>query len=195
MSIYSEKQTGLKKEATKILSELNLEKILSKYGKVEIIGSYSLDLMTWRDIDIEVLGDTKYENYLECVNHLFNQDKVYNLTLQDYRKSVHADRPQGIYLGIKYLFDRSKGWKEMWKIDIWFLSNDDLSSIETREYVKSKLNEQNRELILKLKTEMRENTTHGKEISGREVYYAVLDNNVKDLESLKEYLKQQGREL
>ncbi len=195
MDAYNQKQTLLKSQAAEVLTDLNLIKFLSKFGKVEIVGSYYLDLMTWKDIDIVVCQNPDYEDFLETTAYLFNQEKVYNLTLQDYRKSIHADRPQGIYLGIKYLFDRTKGWDEMWKIYIWFLPEGQNYAIEKRDYVNSKLNQVNRDIILKIKNEMREKTLHGKDISGGDVYSAVIDQGVKDLNGFREYLEKQGRAL
>ena len=43
---------NIKKEANEILNEKGLFSILAAYGKVNISGSYSLDLMTWKDLDI-----------------------------------------------------------------------------------------------------------------------------------------------
>ena len=62
------------------------------------------------------------------------------------------------------------------------------------DWVKEKLTKENKEIILKIKNEML-NTNHGKEISGMDVYKAVLENKVVDLNSFRDYLKQQGREL
>lgn len=49
----TKQQDELQQEAHKILGEIHLMNLLSKYGKPEVIGSVALGLMTWRDIDIE----------------------------------------------------------------------------------------------------------------------------------------------
>ena len=59
--------------------------------------------------------------------------------------------------------------------------------------IKPKLNEENRLIILKIKNEMRDKTKHGKEVSGIDVYKAVLENGVKNLKQFRKYLKEQGK--
>jgi hypothetical protein len=44
--------TLIKQEADKILFDEGLLSILRSFGTPHISGSYSLDLMTWRDLDI-----------------------------------------------------------------------------------------------------------------------------------------------
>jgi hypothetical protein len=43
---------AIKKDAGEILYEKGLLNILNLFGKPHISGSYALDLMTWRDLDI-----------------------------------------------------------------------------------------------------------------------------------------------
>lgn len=186
---YSEKQKQLHEQADGILRDLNLIQVLKKSGDPKIVGSYALDLMSWPDIDIVVVTEPNYKQYLELINYLFEKENVYSLNLQDFRKSIHPDRPQGIYCSISYLVKPDL----FWKIDVWFLQ--EAKSLDVVNEVKLKLNDTNREIILKIKNEMREKTKHGKEISGIDVYNAVLDSEVKDLEGFRQYLKQLGREL
>jgi len=139
--------------------------------------------MSCPDIDIVVISKPKIENYLEVVKYLFPKQNIYSLSLQDFRKSIHSDRPQGLYCGIKYLIKP----KTIWNIDIWFLQ--DTKAIELVNRVKSKLTDENRLIILKIRNEMREKTKLDEEVSGSEAYEAVLDKGVKNLEEFKKYLK------
>lgn len=186
---YFERQKRLHEQAEKILKELNLIKVLERCGDTKIVGSYALELMSWPDIDIVVVTEPDYKQYLDLVNYLFEKENVYSLNLQDFRKSIYPDRPKGIYCGISYLVKP----KTFWKIDIWFLPDDKTLNIVNE--IKSQLTDTTRIIILKIKNEMREKTKHGKEVSGVDVYKAVLDNGVKDLEGFSQYLKQRGREL
>ncbi|KKO51712.1 hypothetical protein [Paenibacillus sp. DMB20] len=47
----------IKNEAEEILYEHGLMRILERFGKIFVSGSYFLDLMTWRDLDIYLEGD------------------------------------------------------------------------------------------------------------------------------------------
>lgn len=186
---YLERQNNLHQDAEGIIQDINLVGLLSKYGELKIVGSYALELMAWEDIDVLVKGEPNYDKFLEVVNVLFKKENVYSLNIQDFRKSIYPDRPQGIYCGIKYL----KSKDTFWKIDIWFLPES--SAEDVVEEVKNKLTDETREIILTIKNEMREKTKHGKEVSGMDVYKAVLDNGVKNLEEFKGYLEKQDREL
>lgn len=190
MTNYLQKARRLQKQADLILEDLRLPNFLSKYGKVTFVGSYALELIVKKDIDIVVASSLDYKDFLEIVNYLFPEPNVYNLSLQDFRKSIYSERPQGIYCGISYLVKP----KTFWKIDIWFLSKKDNTAEKLIDWVKERLTNEKREIILKIKNEMLQ-TKHGKEISGLDVYKAVLEKDVKDLEGFKKYLKRQGRDL
>ena len=47
----------IRQEADEILDAQGLRKILNDYGTVHVTGSYSLGLMTWRDLDIYLESD------------------------------------------------------------------------------------------------------------------------------------------
>ncbi|MDO8609712.1 MAG: hypothetical protein Q7R95_04135, partial [bacterium] len=162
---------------------------LQKYGEITFVGSYALDLMVKKDIDIVVTSGLNYRNFLELVNYLFPKNNVYSLNLQDFSKSIYLNRPYGIYCGITYLIKPDI----FWKIDVWFMTKDGNDAKKLVDWVKSKLTDENKEIILKIKNEML-NTKYGKEISGMDIYKAVLENKVIDLNGFREYLIKQGRE-
>jgi hypothetical protein len=189
---YLQRQQDLHLIAQQILQKLDLLTFLRKFGEVHTVGSYELQLMSWEDIDIVVLQKMtpRYEDFLETIQYIFPKEEVYSLHLQDFRKSIHPDRPQGIYCEVKYQIKPDI----LWKIDIWFFASNN-KAVENVEMIKSKLNDQNRKIILEIKNRMREEFPHGKEISGIDVYTAVLDNKVSTLEEFKLYIEKLGREV
>ena len=187
---YIQKQQNLHNKANEILKDLDLISFLSKKGEVNFVGSYALGLMSWEDIDTVVNGNQNIDDYLDVVNYLFKQVNVYSLSVQDFRKSIFPNRPQGIYCGVSYLVKPDI----FWKIDIWFMEQDDKTALELVNKIKSKLNDKNRETILKIKNEMK-SQGWGKVVSGMDVYNAVLDKDIKDTEQFRKYLKEQGREI
>ncbi|MBU0976216.1 MAG: hypothetical protein ABIE03_05755 [Patescibacteria group bacterium] len=102
-SKYIVKQNSLHKKALEIIKDLKLIELLNKFGEVHVVGSVELKLMSWPDIDVVVLSEPNVTNFLKVINELFTKDDVYSINLQDFRKSIYPDRPQGIYCGIKYL--------------------------------------------------------------------------------------------
>ncbi|MDO8609093.1 MAG: hypothetical protein Q7R95_00960, partial [bacterium] len=173
---YFQEQKNLKNKAEEILKDLDLVNHLQKYGEITFVGSYALDLMVKKDIDIVVTSGINYRNFLELVNYLFPKNNIYSLNLQDFSKSIYPNRPYGIYCGITYLVKPDI----FWKIDVWFMTKDGNDANKLVDWVKSKLTDKNKEIILKIKNEML-NTKYGKEISGMDIYKAVLENKVIDL--------------
>lgn len=189
MDSYLKRAKGLHIQATTILQDLDLVSILGKHGKVDLVGSYALELMSWEDIDVVVSSIPSYNSYLEVVGYLFDVEDVYSINLQDFRKSIHSDRPQGIYCGINYLVKPTT----FWKIDVWFVP--DSPAIQIVDSVRKRLTTENRNKILQIKNEMREKTLNGKQISGMEVYEAVLDKGIDNLEDFQQFLKAKNIEL
>lgn len=187
---YIQEQEKLKDDAVAILKDLDLIKYLKKYGEVDFVGSYALNLIVEKDIDIVVTTSINYKDFLELVNYLFPLTNVYNLTLWDFRKSIHPERPQGIYCGISYLVKPDT----FWKVDVWFLPKEGNGAKKLVDWVEKRLTDEYRKIILKIKNEMLE-IKHGNEISGMDVYKAVLEHRVNDLAGFRDYLKKQGREL
>lgn len=187
---YFKKQRELKKQADKILGDLNLLPQLKKYGEVIFVGAFALDLIVKLDIDIVVSTIINYEDFLKFINYIFPKDNIYNLQLQDFRKSIYPNRPQGLYCGVTYLVKP----KSFWKIDIWFSSKEQAGAKKLVDSLKEKLTNENRLTILKIKNEMLQ-TKQGKEISGMDVYKAVIEEGISNLEGFSQYLKKQGREL
>lgn len=180
MNKYIQNQTKLHHKAGKILKELDLVNFLSKFGQVLLAGSFELELMTWQDIDIVVSSELSVENYLNLVNYLFKKENVYSMNLQDFRKSIFAERPQGLYCGVTYLEKPDI----FWTIDIWFFKKSNISDFIN--WVKSGLTKDNRLIILKIKDQLKR-TKYGRTISGMEVYKAVLKHRVKNLKEFKKY--------
>jgi hypothetical protein len=185
---YIKKQKLLHNKALAIIADLRLIELLNKFGEVRIVGSVELELMSWPDIDLVVFSEPNITNFLEVISELFPKTSVYSMNIQDFRKSIYPDRPHGIYCGLNYL----EKPHNFWKIDIWFLPKEEDQAIRTVKWVKERINDRDRAIILKIKNEMREKLEFGKKISGMEVYKAVLDKNVKNLKEFKDYLSKTG---
>ncbi len=185
---YIKRQRDLHNKADEILKDLNLVSHLKKKGEVNFVGSYALSLMSWEDIDIVVSGDQNIDGYLDTVSYLFRQLNVYSLNVQDFRKSIFPNRPQGIYCGVSYLVQPDV----FWKIDIWFMGKDDNTALELVKKFSSRLTDDNKAIILKIKNEMREQDW-GKTISGMDVYNAVFDKGIKETKEFKKFIAERSR--
>src|SRR3989344_7925605 len=113
------KQEDLQKEAHEVLAKLDLLNILPIYGKPEIVGSLATGLMTWRDIDIEVVKEIDEKKYWEVVKKIFHTPDYKRTFVIDFRKSVNPNTPKGLHICITDYDFKKDG--NLWKIDIWFL--------------------------------------------------------------------------
>jgi hypothetical protein len=149
-------------------------------------------LMVWRDIDIEIVKDELNENeYWETIKFLFQiKDFYHSLYIQDFRKSVNPNSPKGLYIGTKIEINGNT-----WKIDVWFIPKRQSNELNYNEWIKGKLNIENKKIILQIKDKIYDNSKYRKEIFAVDVYKAVIENGVIDLEGFKQYLANQGRNL
>jgi len=180
----------LRSNALIILEKWELLDFLNKYGKAYLVGSVELDLMTWRDIDIEIIATetpTK-EKSMEIASFLFNFDGVRKVTPIDYRSVTHPKKPKGLYIGGEYIDEE----KESWKIDIWYLTPDSANSFEKTKNIKSRLDDANKKIIKEIKKEVHDHPLYRKEIGSVDIYEAVLDNNIHDLEGFRKHLENKG---
>lgn len=115
-------QEELQKEAQEVLQALQLESFLGQYGMVNIGGSVSLGLMTWRDIDVGVEVDVlpEREKIIEVADHLLQFDGIKGVNIMDNVLLLNPHHPKGIYFGLRYLTPAQK----LWKFDIWFITKD-----------------------------------------------------------------------
>jgi hypothetical protein len=197
-------QQDLQDEANKVLEELGLLEVLIDYGSPTIIGSMSLRLMTWRDIDIEVVTETlSKESIGQLVAKLINKSaKRIDFSFMDNTAHDKIGYPQGIYLGIKY-FPSNLPTEELnskserqWKIDIWFLlpeiaehSERAQGSMKTEE-IRKKLTDETRQIILEIKNIIAKDPRYRKEIFSVDIYNAVIEKGVKDLEEFERYYRE-----
>jgi hypothetical protein len=185
-------QNKLQKEGNTILEKLQLLKFLSKYGEPIITGSLATGLMTWRDIDIELVDETKsYQNIFDTVSYLFGVDNIKNIQLNNnIGGRIRVNNPDGLYLGFQYQYQD----KELWKIDIWFIHNEKQhSGKDDVLWFKNNINEEQRKSILIIKNQIAVHPKYRKTIFSTDIYDAVLKNNIKSYEEFIEYIKSNGK--
>ena len=143
--------------------------------------------MTWRDIDLEVVVTKLNKGQItKIIDHLLNLSKCrIDFTFIDNTNSHKPSMPTGFYLGIKYEVERDKTWK----IDIWIIvshANGYLNTIK----LKNQLTEQTKLSILDIKNQVADHPKYkAKEIQSVDIYDAVLNHGVHNLEEFKTYLQ------
>ena len=171
-----------KREATNLLRNSGIENILKKFGKVVFTGSYAADLMMNGDIDIYVVNKTySKKRVLEIFNKIANFCFFEGYLFFDWKKNKHPDFPAAYYIGLKKKIDGTK-----WKIDIWFLTPNDLHKLEYFNLNPDKINKEQKLAILKLKNFRNK---FFQNISSKIIYDMALKDNVTTTEGFKKYIK------
>lgn len=188
-----ENSKELKKDADKILKDWKLLDFLSNYGQTYIVGSVALDLMVWRDIDLEVVSNnvpTK-ENASEIAKYLFSIKGVRKVTPIDYRRTnVSYDntngqyKPNGLYVGAEYIDENGNSWK----VDVWYLTKDSANSKNKTDEILSKLNDENRKKIIDIKSQVYDNPNYRRNVTSVDIYEAVLEKGINNLDEFKKHI-------
>ena len=179
------KQKELHSEGSQLLAQEDLMGILNTYGKVEVGGSYVYELLSHRDLDLGIISETlTKDTFGEMVGGLASLSAVIKIKTSDRVnfRTPNEDRPQGYWIGVSYILGG-----ETWNIDIWYQKSE-WQVDETAKWIErlSKLSEEQRMTILKLKEELRSQGRYGvgKDYQSVDIYKAVLENNIHSTEGL-----------
>ena len=182
----------LRSEADRLLAS-GLQTILSDYGAVHVIGSYALHLMVWRDLDIHIvqpeLDKKKFFELAGRIAGLLNPPRMH---YRDETIEATQGLPRGLYWGV-YLGDERKG---AWKIDIWMTDSEGFEAVRAHgKRIEERLSESNRPLILQIKSACWRHPQYRREFSSGDIYDAVLEHGVADIDGFWRFLKDRNRAL
>ena len=177
----------IKKEADEILTGKRLLSILNLFGTPHISGSYALNLMTWRDLDIylEVENISKSDFFIlgKKIEAIFNPIKM------SFRNEIIGKTkglPNGLYWGI-YLGNERLG---AWKIDIWAVKSFECKRLLNYcTTIQKKLTPENSFQILNIKSRCWQDPEYRRSYTSLDIYTAVLEKNITTFGAFKKYLK------
>jgi hypothetical protein len=190
---YQNIAKSIRSNAKQILESKNIDSTIREMGDLFYTGSYALDLMTWNDIDMQIV-------LKEGLNPIVALGNIFNLLAKDpdfieaqlihFRGNFKPKMPRGVYMGIKMDCPDLGG---LWKLDIWSLAKPDFeknrSLIDT---LSSKLDPHNRDLILELKHEMMAGSERVPQMGSHFLYQAILLEGMREKEILYKYFANQG---
>lgn len=193
ISQHRETATTIRSNAKKILEGKKIESKIKQMGELFYTGSYALDLMTWNDIDMQVILKEGVDP-IQSFSALFNQLAAYPGFIEGqmihFKGHYKPKMPRGLYLGINVDFPDEGG---IWKLDLWALSPKDFAKNRALiETLSSKLDPEVRDLILEFKHEMMSGSTRVPQMGSHFLYQAILLEGIKDRESLYQYFATQG---
>lgn len=165
----------LKEEADMLLREYSLFSYLEKYGKVDITGSYSLDLMVWRDLDLYVdVSNVSLKDLYDIVSHICQTFEPVWCEFKDTRND-DSGCPKGYFCGFETdIIDNKR-----WNVDIWFTDTQYIH--DNRKYIDGiilSLDDIKREAILDLKSRLYSHPGYCKDFFSVDIYSAVINGGV-----------------
>ncbi|GGA16030.1 hypothetical protein GCM10008018_70850 [Paenibacillus marchantiophytorum] len=169
---YEELSKKISKEANEILNELGLIKALEHYGQPFVHGSYSLDLMTWRDLDIYLEDNEINESkFFDLGKDLSRRLKPSKMNYRNELDGLSPHLPRGLYWGTYTTLLNND-----WKIDVWAIDSKQFKQ-KQEEFtsLQSKVSETSRAIILKLKNNLYQHTDYRKKFFSVDIYEAVFE--------------------
>lgn len=165
----------LKSEIDAILIKYSLIELLASYGKVLVTGSYSYDLMAWRDYDLVIeLNDYTTEAVYKLVDDIGVKLNPDRLRILNNLNKTETNRPQGVWLGV---------YIEGWKIDIWMMNFENFENeMQNSKKWKERLKDVDRETLISIKSELSKDPDYHVKFSSVDLYEAYLEKDVRSVE-------------
>ncbi len=168
-----------KKQADKFLYEMGLWNELKSYGEPHIIGSYRVNLMAWNDLDIDITNiNMSIEKLYELSNFII---KTFKPVWYEAKQEITDEGKTVWFHGFE-----TNITGELWNFDLWFFDIETITLAEQYcDDVMRKINVNPicRDTILSIKDSLIKAGKYGSEMhTSMDVYKAVLDNGIKDID-------------
>jgi hypothetical protein len=182
----------LQAEAAQVLAAADLAGAFAGVGQVEAIGSYVSGLMVWRDLDVMITAPAATAStVLAAVARLAAGGR---LLRADFRDERGARRPTPARTDERYyVVCRYEGPAGLWKIDItvWLHSTERPQVAEARHL--ASISPEQRLAILGIKEVWHRQPSYPDQVSGIDVYTAVLDDDIRTPEEFAAWLVTRDR--
>lgn len=183
----------IRKNAQLVLEKIGLIPLANKYGELFFTGSYALNLMTWNDIDMQIVfqqGRDPKEAFLEIFGHFVKTPEFIKAEVIHFTGDYKSFMPRGFYLGMHMNFSELGG---IWKLDLWALSEKDFQKNRSLlEALEEKITPESRALILAIKRDLMKKEGRVPQMGSHFLYQAVLLEGIKDRDLINEYLRKNG---
>ena len=186
-----EETSALRSEADRILYEKGLLALMGKYGIPHATGSYALNLMTWRDLDIYLESpDMSEERFFALGGGIALALRPSRMQFRNERIARTVGLPCGLYWGVYATLSEHQAWK----IDIWCVPRADCCRLlRYCNDIARRLTPSTRAAILHIKTLCWEHPEYRFGFSSQDIYTAVLDDGIATFDQFRTYLQAQKR--
>jgi hypothetical protein len=187
------RQSRLRQEAAALLEELDRSAIFAGLGPLALPGSYVSELMCWRELDVMLLIGADYspKDVLQLISRVLELPGVVGF---DYRDERARRSPTGQVRDERYhvtfMIDRDA---ESWRVDLTLWLHDLHQTITAwHESLRDSITGEQRAAVLRIKDEWFRLPSYPDQISGLDIYTAVIDNGVGTSTEFRSWLAQRG---
>ena len=179
---------SLRNEAGNLLNHEGLLPLLKSFGTTRVIGSYTLDTMTWRDIDISMIlpDEQDVELFFEIGRRIATKFEITKMSYSNHFIRNFPGFDHGLYWGIQLLYADQE-----WKIDLWGYGETDYEThIADFDVLHNQLQQADRTAILRIKHAVSQRPDYrGDVYNSMAIYRAVLKGKVKSLEEFNAWIE------
>jgi len=188
-----QRQDLLQAEARHVLADLDLMACLGRLGHAEHLGSSVSGLMVWRDLDVAArCSQPRADRVFTLLQPIMTHPQVHEVL---YREETGPRSPSGqpadqrYYVVLQYMTAAGQRWKI--DISIW-LSDAPRNQLGHLDDLARRLTDETRLAILWIKDVWHRLAAYPDEVSGVDIYAAVLDHGVRTPEQFAIYLQERG---
>ena len=178
----------LRQEASELLNKEGLLSMLNAFGTTQVIGSYTLDTMTWPDIDISMnLSDEQnVERFFELGKRIATKFQITKMSYSNHFIRNFPGFDHGLYWGIQLRYA-----KREWKVDLWGYGDTDYQKhIAESDALHQRLQQADRTAILRIKHVICQHPDYrGNIYNSMAIYRAVLEDKVESVDEFKAWLE------
>jgi len=182
------REAALREEAEEVLARSGIGAMLAE-ARYQIVGSYVMKTMTWRDLDFERYEEPDWERHWEVGTKLGATGWCVRLNCVD----VYREDPNdfGLYWGVRAA-DPARKEKTprsdptVWKLDVWTARPEEFSvAPPKREQWASRMTEEARSHILAIKEAVCVEAEYRRSLLSVHIYEAVLEEGVTGVEAFR----------
>lgn len=185
-----ERQAALQAEAAELLEDPAWTAVFADFGSPLVTGSYVSGLMSWRELDVMVLGGADFTPYdvIQLLQRIVQLPGVVGFDYYDERGSrspTGRARDERYHVTIT-LERRSSG---TWRIDLSIWLHDDHANVtEWHDALRESITVEQRLAVLRIKDVWHRLPTYPDEVGGLEIYTAVVDDGVRTTQQFSAWL-------
>ena len=183
-----EHSRSLREEASKLLNKDSLLTLLTSYGTTRVIGSYTLDTMTWRDIDISMVLPEKQDVglFFEIGAKIAMKFQITKMSYSNHYIRNFPGFDHGLYWGTQLLYNEQE-----WKVDLWGYGETDFNShMVDFDLLHKEIQCADRTAILRIKHAIDQRSDYrGDVYNSMAVYRAVVSDKVTTLEDFNRWIE------